>query len=284
MPVCSMISRPTTVFVSWNAGRQCMNFALRLPVASSSARFTWYGVRSRTRSSHTSLASPIDTQTSVWTKSTPDTAACASSVIVISAPVRVGDVAGDLDDVRRWLELGRAREPDVGSHQRAHHEQRSAHVEPTVTDERVREPVVRLVGRLVHREEVGEHLRRVPLGGEAVVHGNAGELRQLLDLGLGAPRNSMPSYIRPSTRAVSAIDSLWPSCEPDGIEVGDVRALVVGRDLERRAGPGRRLLEDQRDLLAARGAGPRCRRTWRSSAPRRAAAGSAAPAARSRSP
>ena len=30
------------------------------------------------------------------------------------------------------------------------------------------------------------------------------------------PRNSMPSYIRPSTAAVSAIDSLCPSCEPDG--------------------------------------------------------------------
>ena len=31
---------------------------------------------------------------------------------------------------------------------------------------------------------------------------------------------------------------------------GDVRALVVGGDLERAARPGRVLLEDQRDLLA----------------------------------
>ena len=30
------------------------------------------------------------------------------------------------------------------------------------------------------------------------------------------PRYSMASYMRPSTRAVSAIDSLWPICEPDG--------------------------------------------------------------------
>src|SRR5690606_34891347 len=37
---------------------------------------------------------------------------------------------------------------------------------------------------------------------------------------------------------------------PGGVEVGDVRALVVGGDLERRAGPGRGLLEDQGDLLA----------------------------------
>ena len=32
MPVCSMISRPTTVFVSWNAGRQCTNLTAGLRV------------------------------------------------------------------------------------------------------------------------------------------------------------------------------------------------------------------------------------------------------------
>ena len=83
MPVCSMISLPTTVFVSWNAGRQCMNLTLRLPEASRSARFTWYGVSTFTRSSHTSFASPIETQTSVWMKSTPSTASAGSWVIVI---------------------------------------------------------------------------------------------------------------------------------------------------------------------------------------------------------
>ena len=35
-----------------------------------------------------------------------------------------------------------------------------------------------------------------------------------------------------------------------GADEGDVRALVVGRDLEGAAGPRRVLLEDQRDLLA----------------------------------
>jgi hypothetical protein len=34
------------------------------------------------------------------------------------------------------------------------------------------------------------------------------------------------------------------------VQVGHVRALVVGGDLERGPGPGRRLLEDERDLLA----------------------------------
>ena len=56
--------------------------------------------------------------------------------------------------------------------------------------------------------------------------------------------------MRPSTRAVSLTVSLWPMCEPDGADERDVRALVVGRDLERAARPRRVLLEDQRDLLA----------------------------------
>ncbi len=89
MPVCSIISRPTTVFGSWNAGRQCMNFTRGLPDFCNKAELTWYGVSSPTRSVHTSLDSPIDTQTSVCTKSAPETASPASSVIVICAPVRV---------------------------------------------------------------------------------------------------------------------------------------------------------------------------------------------------
>jgi hypothetical protein len=41
MPVCSMISRPTTVFGSWKAGRQCMNLTFGLPAFSRSAELTW---------------------------------------------------------------------------------------------------------------------------------------------------------------------------------------------------------------------------------------------------
>jgi hypothetical protein len=73
MPVCSIISRPTTVFMSWNAGRQCMNLTAGLPDWRSRAALTWYGVRRWTRSSQTSLDSPIDTHTSVWMKSAPRT-------------------------------------------------------------------------------------------------------------------------------------------------------------------------------------------------------------------
>ena len=71
MPNCSAISLPTLVSVSWKAGRQCMNLTCGLPLAFISSALTWYGVSSSIRSAQTSLGSPIDTQTSVWTKSTP---------------------------------------------------------------------------------------------------------------------------------------------------------------------------------------------------------------------
>ena len=41
MFVASIISLPTTVFGSWKAGRQCMNFTFGLPDRSRSDRFTW---------------------------------------------------------------------------------------------------------------------------------------------------------------------------------------------------------------------------------------------------
>ena len=41
MPVCSMMSLPTTVLVSWNAGRQCMNLTARFPERSSRPALTW---------------------------------------------------------------------------------------------------------------------------------------------------------------------------------------------------------------------------------------------------
>ena len=95
-----------------------------------------------------------------------------------------GDVLGDLDDIvgrrqRRW-----SGEAHVGAHQRTHHQQRSAHVEAAVTDERIGQGVVRLAARLVHRQEVGQHLRRVPLVGETVIDRHTGVRRQLLDVGL----------------------------------------------------------------------------------------------------
>ena len=42
MPVCSMISRPTVVFGSWNAGRQCMNFTFGFSVWSSNGFWVYW--------------------------------------------------------------------------------------------------------------------------------------------------------------------------------------------------------------------------------------------------
>ena len=64
-PWRSNILRPTSVSRSWNAGRQCMNFASGLPVAAIIAASTWYGRRSAIRSSQTASGSPIETHTSV---------------------------------------------------------------------------------------------------------------------------------------------------------------------------------------------------------------------------
>ena len=50
MPVRSATLRPTAVFVSWKAGRQCMKRTRGLPVRSSGDAFTWYGRSSSARS------------------------------------------------------------------------------------------------------------------------------------------------------------------------------------------------------------------------------------------
>jgi hypothetical protein len=50
IPVWSMISRPTTVLVSWNAGRQCMNLTAGLAALSIRAEFSpadWWCRRAR---------------------------------------------------------------------------------------------------------------------------------------------------------------------------------------------------------------------------------------------
>ncbi|MCY1556126.1 hypothetical protein D9M68_928480 [compost metagenome] len=64
-----------------------MNFTRGLPEAFIIAALTWYGSSCSIRSSHASTGSPIDTQMSVWMKSTPLTAAFGSSVMVMRAPL-----------------------------------------------------------------------------------------------------------------------------------------------------------------------------------------------------
>jgi len=99
-------------------------------------------------------------------------------------------------------------------------------------------------------EEVREHLGRVPLVGEAVVDGDAGPLGELLGdvLGEAAELDRVVHSTEDARRVLRGL--LVAHVRTGGADEGDVRALVVGCDLERTTRPGRVLLEDQHDLLA----------------------------------
>ena len=115
---------------------------------------TWYGVRSSTRASQTSFGSPIETHTSVCTKSAPCSPSAGSSVRVIRAPDASPARAAVLDHVLVGPEvLGRA-DADVRAHDRAHHQQGAAHVEPAVAHEAVAD-LVRAAARRRARTSSG---------------------------------------------------------------------------------------------------------------------------------
>ena len=228
-----------------------MNLQSGLPVSSIAFAFTWYGISNSIRSFQTSSGSPIETHTSVSRKSAPFTAS-STSVGERDLPAALcRGLVREVDDLLPRPERLRARDPDVHAELRSGDQVAVRHVEAGVAQVAEGDLLERLVRVLGEREEVGEHLGRVPLVGEAVVDGDAGPLARARSATSWAkPRNSIASYIRPRTRAVSFAVSLWPMCEPPGPDEGDVRALVVGRDLEGTAGPRRVLLEDQHDLLA----------------------------------
>jgi hypothetical protein len=107
-----------------------------------------------------------------------------------------------------------------------------------------------------HGEDVGQHLRGVPLVGEPVPHRYPGEGGQGFHLFLRVaavldavehpaehPRGVLHGLLAPELRVL----------RPD---VGDVAALVVHGHLERRPGPRGGLLEDQRDAAAGQPARP----------------------------
>ena len=57
--------------------------------------------------------------------------------------------------------------------------------------------------------------------GQPVLYGHTALHRELLHHALAIAAELDPSYIRPSTAAVSAIDSLWPAGSPR-VDVGDM--------------------------------------------------------------
>ena len=81
-----------------------MNRTRGLPAAAISSGLTWKGSSRSIRSPHVSTGSPIDTQTSVCTKSTPLTASSGSSVTVIRAPDSAANSAA-----HRHVVVARAR-------------------------------------------------------------------------------------------------------------------------------------------------------------------------------
>ncbi len=155
-----------------------------------------------TRCAHTSRASPIDTHMSVCTKSTPLTARrrivgdrdrgpCACAMAVATRPPRLG-----------WSQLAGPPRRRSAPEQRSGDEVGAGHVEAEVSEERIRDRPRGLARDLSHRQEVGEHLGRMPLVGETVVHGHPGvgapapRCRPVAHLGTGSRRTSAPAPAR----------------------------------------------------------------------------------------
>ena len=109
---------------------------------------------------------------------------------------------------------------------------------------------------ITHGQHIGEHLRRVPLTGEAVPDWHAGESAEDLDRLLGEPAE-LDTVEHPAEHPRGVLHRLLAA--KLGIvrpEVGDVAALIVRGDLEGGPGPRGRLLEDQGDATALEPAGP----------------------------
>ena len=100
-----------------------------------------------------------------------------------------GTLRGDGLHVLRRPELAGTADTHVGAHDRPHHEQRTSHVAPRIAHVGVGERVIGPVARLMHGEEVGQHLGGMPLVCETVVDGYASVRGQVLHVAVGrAPK------------------------------------------------------------------------------------------------
>ena len=154
-----------------------------------------------------------------------------------------------VDELRVRPELLRGDDAHVHAEHGAGFEQRAAHVVAGVAEEGVGDLLERFVRVLAHGQHVGQHLRRVELVGQAVVDRHAGVLGQDLDELLREAAVLDRVVHAPEHPGGVLHRFLVADLRSLGTEVGHVRALVVGRHLERAARAGRGLLEDQDDLL-----------------------------------
>ena len=251
MSVASIISRPTTVSLSWKAGRQCMNLTLALPEASQQGGVDLVVLEQRDALVPDLPGLPHR-----------DPHVGVDEVDALDARGRVGrdgdagagpagDVLRDGHDILRRRQLRGPHHAHVAAHERPHDQQRAAHVEAQVAHEGVRQLPVLLAAGLVHGEEVGQHLGRMPLVGEPVEDGHAGEGREGLDvrLRLAAVLDAVEEAAQHAGRVGDRF--LVPHLGPRRVEIRDVRALVEGGHLEGAARARGGLLEDEGDVLAA---------------------------------
>ena len=168
------------------------------------------------RSFHTSFGSPIDTQTSVWMKSTSLTAFFGSSVMVSVAPYF-------FSSSRAMATNSSAGHSFFGPQMRTSMPIR----QPTIISEWPM--LLRVSPRKAYLIcEIGLSLcSRIVITSASICVGwyssvrplNTGTPAYLASVSTPvwlAPRYSSASNMRPSTRAVSLNDSLWPICEPAG--------------------------------------------------------------------
>jgi hypothetical protein len=161
----------------------------------------------------------------------------------------LGDPPAGVDEAVLRPPVTRGAQPHVHAVLAAADHQRVPHVVPGVAQVAVADLTQVLLAVLGHRQHVGQDLGRVELVGESVPHRDPGVLGKrlhrllrepaVLDAVEGAPEHSGGVLHRLLVTDLGAA----------GLEVGDVRALVLRGHLERGASASRGLLEDERDLL-----------------------------------
>ena len=161
-----------------------------------------------------------------------------------------GDAAGRLDALLIGPQRPGRHNARIGAQERAVDEQRAARVEAGVADVGEGDLGGGPARVLQHGQGVAQHLGGVPLIGQAVPHGHAGQLGEGLHLGLGVA--AVLDAVVPAAEHAGRVGGrlLVDELRPGRVEAGGVSALLRHGDVEGAAGAGGGFLEQQGDLLA----------------------------------